>query len=120
MSAAAVIFAIELALLFTHEMDAVRRQEWQMFIILKDMADEKAFRIFMLLHIPLYAVILSLLLSDRMIIAMYITDIFLILHMLIHFAFTGHKANQMNGGVSKAIIYSAGLLALVHLPAITL
>lgn len=29
------IFSLELALLFTHEMDAIHRQEWRMFIILK-------------------------------------------------------------------------------------
>lgn len=29
-------FALELGLLLTHEMDAIRHKEWEMFIFLKD------------------------------------------------------------------------------------
>jgi len=115
-----LIFALELALLFTHEMDAVYRQEWKMFVILKDMAAEDAFRIFLLLHIPLYTAILCLLLSEYHQAGIYITDIFLILHMLVHLAFGKHPANQLNGSISKAIIGSAGILALIHLAVISL
>ena len=60
---AIIIFYLALTLLFVHEMDAVRRKEWKMFIVLKDMEDEKACHIFLLLHIPLYLMILLLLIS---------------------------------------------------------
>lgn len=115
-----VIFALELALLFTHEMDAIRKQEWKMFIILKDMEDEKAYRTFMLLHIPLYAVILFLLLSDTTRIGYYFTDIFLIAHLFIHWGFRNHRANRLNNGISKCIILFAGLLASIHLIVVTI
>ncbi|MGL6200434.1 MAG: DUF6713 family protein [Lachnospiraceae bacterium] len=97
-----------------------RKKEWKMFIVLKDMEDEKAYRTFMLLHIPLYMAILFLLLSDYMRIGLYITDIFLVLHMFVHLGFRNHKANDLNGRVSKTIIYSSGLLAVLHLIAITI
>lgn len=110
-----LIFALELALLFVHEMDAVRRQEWNMFAILKDMAEEKAYQVFTLLHIPLYTAMLVLLFSDHAYIGVYITDIFLIAHLLIHVLFRKHPANKLNGRLSRNIIYSAGLLAFAHL-----
>lgn len=37
------IFILMLSLLVIHEMDAIRSKEWKMFIVLKDMADEKAY-----------------------------------------------------------------------------
>jgi hypothetical protein len=34
-----VLFALILALLFVHEMDAIRAKEWKMFVGLKNMND---------------------------------------------------------------------------------
>ena len=110
-----IIFAIALALLFTHEMDAVRRQEWKMFVILKDMSDEKAYRIFTLLHIPLYALFFLLWLFDYLLALFYLLDIFLILHLFIHIGFSKHSGNNLKNRISKGIIISAGLLAFIHL-----
>lgn len=109
-----ILFALELALLFTHEMDAIRRQEWKMFIVLKDMADEKAYRVFLLLHIPLYTAILALLFSPFSQIAYVIVDLFLMAHMVIHLGFRKHPANRLNGPVSTFMIYAAGILGLLH------
>ena len=109
------LFALQLALLFTHEMDAVYRKEWKMFIVLKDMNDEKACRIFMLAHIPLYALLILLLLSSFSKIGFYIADIFLIAHLFLHLGFRKNPANKMNNTLSKCIIISAGLLAFIHL-----
>lgn len=108
------IFAFELALLFTHEMDAIHKKEWKMFIILKDMKEERAYLLFTLLHIPLYTAIILLLLSKYSQIGFYITDIFLIAHLFIHIIFTKHPENNLNNRFSKCIIFCAGLLAIVH------
>ena len=112
------VFSIALALLLAHEMDAVRKQEWKMFIGLKAMDDEKAYQVFLLLHIPLYAALLLLLFSAFSQIGYYIVDIFLIGHMFLHWAFEKHPANRLNGTASKLLINMAGLLALVHIVAI--
>lgn len=113
------LFAVELALLFVHEMDAIRHREWQMFAILKDMPEEKAYRTFLLLHIPLYAVVLVLLFSSWARIGFYVVDIFLAAHLLLHLGFRRHPANQLTGGLSQAFIYAAGALASLHLVAIS-
>ena len=96
-------------------MDAVRRQEWKMFTILKDLADEKAYRIFTLLHIPLYALIFLLWIFDYMLVLYYVMDVFLILHWLLHLGFRKHPENNLNNGISKSILFLLGLLALIHL-----
>ena len=109
------IFALELALLFAHEMDAIRKQEWKMFIVLKDMADEKAYLVFMLLHVPLYTILLFLLFSDMKTLGYYIADIFLVGHCLLHFCYRNHPANKLKTVVSNILILAAGFLAIVHL-----
>ena len=114
-TAAIIIFALELALLFVHEMDAIRREEWKMFIVLKNMADEKAYHIFMLLHVPLYMALLLLLFSPFFAMGYYVVDVFLAAHMLVHLGFSKHHANKLNSTISKAIINLSGLLALIHL-----
>ncbi|MEM1483719.1 DUF6713 family protein [Oscillospiraceae bacterium PP1C4] len=53
-----VLFAIIISLLLIHEMDAIRTKEWKMFIILKKMTDEKAYKVFTLIHLPLYFLII--------------------------------------------------------------
>ena len=70
--AAMIISSSEPALLFAHEMDAVRKQEWKMFIVLKDMKNEKAYLVFLSLQIPLYTAVLMLLFH-----------LFLILHFIL-------------------------------------
>lgn len=110
-----VLFSIILALLFLHEMDAVKNAEWKMFVILKNMDDEKAYRVFSLLHLPLYAVLLLILISVSQQTAFYIVDIFLIAHTILHLLFERHPQNGLKTAFSRCIIYTMGALAAVHL-----
>ncbi|MGM0169339.1 hypothetical protein IGI39_003655 [Enterococcus sp. AZ135] len=109
-----VLFAIELALLLTHEMDAVRHKEWQMFIGLKDLPEGTAYWLFTLPHIILYTLIIVFLLLNHPIILL-IVDIFLICHLFVHHHFRNHPNNQVTNFWSKLIIHSAGIIAGVHL-----
>ncbi len=110
-----IILSLELALLFTHEMDAIRHKEWNMFIILKDMHEKKAYQFFMLLHVPLYALVLFLLFSNHQKSAVFVIDLFLIGHMFVHRGFKNHPANNLGNPLSKILINAAGLLAIIHL-----
>lgn len=114
------IFALELALLFTHEMDAVRAREWKMVFKSNAVQEAKAYRVFLLLHIPLYAAVLFLLLSPHARTGFYIVDTFLIAHMFVHLIFRKHPANGLNSAVSKGIINLSGVLALIHLICISI
>ncbi|MDT2381019.1 DUF6713 family protein [Enterococcus avium] len=107
-------FALELGLLLTHEMDAIRHKEWEMFIFLKDLPENTAYLVFTLPHILLYALVLFFLLLNNITI-LYVVDIFVICHLFIHFIFRRHLNNQLTGFWSLVIINLAGIIAAVHL-----
>ncbi|MDQ0172822.1 DUF6713 family protein [Paenibacillus tundrae] len=110
-----VLFLFNLSLFLLHEMDAIRRSEWRLFIVLKDMEDDKAFKYFTWIHLPLYTVILSLLFSSYQSIAFWILDIFFIIHTVLHFFFEKHPRNEFKNSFSRSIIYFMGLGATIHL-----
>lgn len=112
-----ISFCFNLSLLILHEMDAIRNMEWKMFIFLKNLKEEVAYKIFSILHIPLIILVLySLTQFMRFYFFLYlIIDIFLILHMIIHYFFTDHEANKFSSSYSKFIIYLMGYLSIFHL-----
>ena len=109
------LFSMILALLFTHEMDAVRNKEWRMFIGLKDLPEETAYRLFLLLHIPLYTAVLLVLINGTETIGFYLVDLFMIFHAITHYLFRNHPNNRLTNRLSQGIINAAGALALIHL-----
>lgn len=109
-----VLFLFNLSLFLLHEMDAIRRSEWRLFIVLKDMEDSKAYKIFTFLHLFLYVIILSLLFSEYQIIVFWFLDLFFIIHAILHLFFEKHPRNEFKNTFSRAIIYPMGILAVVH------
>jgi len=112
------LFVLVFALLLIHEMDAVRAKEWKMFIILKDLPDKKAYVIFTVIHIPLYFAAIFMITqagTPTVLILQYAIDIFLVCHAVIHYCFKRHPENRFTSAFSKAMIYSAGVLAIVHM-----
>lgn len=115
-----VLFVLNLSLFFVHEMDAVKSREWRMFIVLKTMKEDKARLVFLLLHIPLYAAILLLLLSPERQVLFYVMDVFLICHAALHFGFRSHANNGFTSTFSILVIYVMGAVSAVHLIGILL
>ncbi|MDM5233809.1 DUF6713 family protein [Lysinibacillus pakistanensis] len=109
-----VLFLFNLSLFLLHEMDAIRRSEWRLFIVLKDMEDSKAYKVFTFLHLFLYVIILSLLFSEYQIIVFWFLDLFFIIHAILHLFFEKHPRNEFKNTFSRAIIYPMGILAVVH------
>jgi hypothetical protein len=112
-----ILFLMIISLLLVHEMDAIRAKEWKMFVVLKDMTDETAYRVFAIAHLPLFFVAFYVMFCGG--VATYtlkiIIDIFLLAHALIHFCFRNHKNNGFQSFFSKSIIYSMAVLACLHL-----
>ncbi|WP_313373290.1 MULTISPECIES: DUF6713 family protein [Lysinibacillus] len=109
-----VLFLFNLSLFLLHEMDAIKRSEWRLFIVLKDMEDSKAYKVFTFLHLFLYVIIFSLLFSEYQIIVFWFLDLFLIIHAILHLFFEKHPRNEFKNTFSRAIIYPMGILAVVH------
>lgn len=113
-----ILFTTILSLLLVHEMDAIRTKEWKMFTVLKDMAEEKAYRVFAIIHLPLYIIVLYLIscggATSNYVLKLFI-DIFLLGHSVIHYGFRNHKSNGFQSLFSKGIIYLMPILVLLHL-----
>ncbi len=112
-----LIFTLAFSLLLVHEMDAIQAKEWKIFLVLKDMTDELACKVFTGMHVPLYAGVLYVLLRGGAAghALQIIIDVFLAGHAVIHFAFRKHVDNGFQSLYSKTIIYSMAALALLHL-----
>lgn len=117
-TAANLIFFFLLALLIVHELDAIRRYEWRMFIILNKMDDEKAFQIFTVLHIPLLMLIFWLLTHSSTIVVFWfqvVVDVFLIIHKFLHDSFQKHSNNKFDTTFSKRLIDLMAVVGFIHL-----
>lgn len=110
-----MLFLVNLSLFLLHEMDAIRRSEWRLFIVLKDMEDSKAYKVFTFIHLFLYIIILSLLFSQYQTVLFWILDLFFIIHAVLHLIFERHPRNEFINSFSRLIIYLMGILAVVHL-----
>lgn len=109
-----VLFLFNFSLFLLHEMDAIRRSEWKLFIVLKDMEESKAYRVFTFIHLPLYTIILCFLFSKYQTVTFWVLDSFFIIHAILHLLFEKHPRNGFKNTFSRTIIYPMGLLATIH------
>jgi len=110
-----VLLALNLSLLFMHEMDAIKAKEWRLFVFLKDLEDELAYKIFTIIHLPLYFVLLYSII-ERSTTAYIVLDVFLIGHTVAHALFERyHPRYEFKNRLSRAIIYPMGVVAIIHL-----
>jgi Family of unknown function (DUF6713) len=117
-SIATALYYLGLACLFTHELDAVTHAEWRFLPILQNLPAASATPIFVALHVPLFFVVLwlsghrreAVRSSTRIIIAA-----FLVIHAALHFSLSANPAYEFHGGLSRALIFSAGACGLAYL-----
>lgn len=113
-----LLFSINISLLLLHEMDAIKCKEWNMFIILKDMKESKAYLIFSVLHLPLYFALIYLLsngsVNTKNIIGLCI-NFFLLFHWVIHFAFRNKHQNNFRNLYSSILINLMGVFSLAYI-----
>jgi len=113
-----VLFLIIVSILLIHEMDAIRAMEWRMFVFLRDMAEETAYRVFAAVHFPLYFMVLYIIIfggARAVYVTKFVIDIFLLAHAILHYCFRKKETNGFCSWYSKVIIYSMAVLALIHL-----
>lgn len=103
-------FIAGLALLFLHEMDAVRCHEWRIFPGLALLPEKTGFLLFMVLHIPLFMLVVSEL--DSFLFRRGF-DLFLMVHLGLHLAFLPHPKNEFKDRLSWAIIIGAATCGAV-------
>lgn len=113
-------FYLGIALLFTHELDAMPNHEWRMLPGLSLLPDAVGETVFLLAHVPLFVLLIafvaSLNLKTREI-ARGIASAFLIAHAAAHYLFSGISAYEFSSGVSSLLIYGAGICGIGYFAA---
>ncbi len=112
------LFILNVSLLILHEMDAIRRKEWKLFIILKNMDEERGYLVFSLLHFPLCFIILYFIMNNSSSYYNIFTtavNIFLIFHGGIHLVFRNNSGNDFRGLYSYIIIFLMSIIAALQL-----
>jgi hypothetical protein len=107
-----------LSLLLLHEMDAVRRREWNMMFAVNKLADESAYIVFSVLHLPLYVMMFYLVCGFNGAwgtTMMWALSVFFVLHGVVHKAFRAHASNEFRGVYSNLIIYSMSAIGLLQM-----
>lgn len=113
-----VIFYLGLGMLFTHELDAVPNHEWRVLPILRALSDDLGASIFVLAHVPIFAVVIACVASLNPRVrakTRFIASGFLAIHGLLHIFFSGHAAYEFSSPASMFFIYGAAGLGLLYL-----
>lgn len=109
---AQLIFYMNLAWLMTHELDAIQHHEWRILPLTSWMNEGWGYRIFVVAHIPLFAVLMATSHVQGMQIAV---DVFLLIHVGLHWLFRNHPDNTFNNPLSHILIVGVSPFAIGHL-----
>ncbi len=112
----AVLFYTGVAMLLTHELDAMRNHEWRVLPLTAHFDDSMGEDVFVWMHVPLFAVMIGCIASiERRIraTAQNVVAAFLMIHCGLHLAFSGHAEYEFGEVQSSVLIYGAGVLGLL-------
>jgi hypothetical protein len=113
-----LLFNLGLATLFTHELDAVTQAEWHLLYILRDLPEEIAAKTFVVIHVPLFAIIFWLVFNTKSNIREWsriFFAAFFVIHSGLHKLLENHPLYTFNSPMSQGLIFGAGLLGLTYL-----
>ena len=114
------IFYLGLGLLCTHELDAMPNHEWRVLPLLRLLEDSVGQSVFVLAHVPLFAIIIGLVASlnaRRRRNSRIAVSAFLVVHTFLHWLFSDHPHYHFDSLLSSALIVGAGLCGAAYLAA---
>ncbi len=112
-----LLFFTGVALLVCHELDAVAQAEWRLLPFLNRLADPSAYRWFVMLHVPLFSLLLWGTASRTPRTRLWTqlgVDAFLVIHAGLHMAFHSNPLYTFHSTLSEVCIFGAGAIGLVH------
>ena len=114
------LFYLGLATLFTHELDAIANHEWRVMPILRSLPDEVGFNVFVLFHVPLFAVLVAIVSSSnsrlRRLSRLGVSA-FLLIHAGLHVLFTDVTSYEFDSTLSSLLIYGGAVVGGLYLVA---
>ena len=112
-----IVFYLGVALFFSHELDAMPNHEWRILPLLNELTDSVGRDMFVIAHVLIFAVVIAYIASLNLKIRSIARDIasgFLIVHALLHVAFSGHPEYQFSSWLSSILIYGAAVCGLAY------
>ena len=113
-----IVFYLGMGTLFTHELDAIPNHEWRVLPLTSWLSNEVGMMVFVIIHIPLFAILISLVSStnDKVHTRSRLSiGIFLIIHSVLHALFMNHIDYEFSSALSNVLIFGGALLGLVYL-----
>jgi len=113
-----LFFYLGLGTLFTHELDAIGNHEWRVIPILQSLPELVAMNTFILLHIPLYAVLVALVANTNVQLrerSRLGVSIFLIVHALLHLWFRNDVSYEFTSTMSNILIFGGAIFGALYL-----
>lgn len=113
-----LLFYLGFATILTHELDAMTQSEWKLLFILKNLPEQIAPSVFVVIHIPLIAALLWLINNEYQVIKNWsriALATFLIIHSGLHKLLENNLNYTFNSLLSLGLIYGGGLLGLLYL-----
>lgn len=112
-----LFFYLGLAMLLTHELDAMTQSEWRLLFILRRLPEQTASATFVILHIPVITGLLWLTNHQSLRIQYWsriIVAAFLIIHAGLHRLLENHPNYTFDSLLSLSLIYGGGLMGLLY------
>lgn len=115
-----VLFAIGLALLLSHELDAVQHAEWQVLPLLHRLDDAAGYVVFVLAHVPLFALMLWALAHRSPAVRRNTRSglaSFMVIHGGLHWAFHEDPHYHFDGWLAHGLVGGAAVFGALYLAA---
>ena len=111
-----LFFLLGFCFLLAHEMDAVRLKEWRILPVLSGMDEELGYRAFVLLHVPLYTLLLWGILGggDAGSVLIAVLDVFFV-HLALHVVLRNLPENRFGSVFSWVLILGTGAFGVLDL-----
>jgi heme/copper-type cytochrome/quinol oxidase subunit 3 len=112
------IFYLGMGALFTHEIDAMQNHEWRVLPILRMLPDELGMAVFVVAHVPIFAILISLVASANVRVrsrSRFFISGFLVLHGLLHALFVNHPNYEFSSVLSNTLIFGGAVFGAIYL-----
>ncbi len=113
-----VLTQLMLAVLFTHELDAMTQSEWRLLYVLRSLTDEQGRWWFVAIHIPLFWALIAFThhANDNLQRASRVgLAVFCIVHALLHWRLASDPLSTFSAPLSWSLILGAAVLGVMYL-----
>ncbi len=112
------LIQLMLAVLFTHELDAMTQSEWRLLYVLRDLSDAEGRWWFVAIHLPLFWALIALTHNANAKLqkfCRYGLACFCIVHALLHWRLANDALSTFNSWLSWGLITGAAALGVAYL-----